>query len=38
MKGLCQKCFESNIEIKISKGGFYCSGCSNEDEGKLKSV
>ena len=38
MKGLCQKCFISNIEIKISKGGFYCSGCRNEGEEKLKSV
>ncbi len=39
MKGLCQECLSSNVEVKIYGSRFVCISCGeNEAEEKLKSV
>ena len=34
MKGLCQKCLTSNVEVNFLKGKTICSDCANKDSNK----
>ena len=32
MKGLCRKCFTSNVEVKAHKKGYICKNCSWDEK------
>ena len=34
MKGLCQNCLTSNVEVNFVKGKTLCSNCANKDSNK----
>jgi hypothetical protein len=34
MKGLCEECLASNIEVKFIKGKTICAKCANKDSNK----
>ena len=38
MKGLCQSCYSSNVEISLCKGQAECDNCKNPKKSKLSQI